>query len=108
VSISNIIDNRSVSEDIHCDVVFEIICDDDGSNSIPKNTESFTEWMPDTTIYSSIMMGMQFKPKVIMHLYDVETITGGIKDLIKQRIHPKMKENPIDFTKISKKLWSPY
>lgn len=108
MSISNIIDNRSVGEDVRCDVVFEIICDDDGADGIPKNTESFTEWVPDTTVYSSIMMGMQFTPKVIMHLYDVETITGGIRDLIKQRIHPKMKEDPIDFMKISKNLWKPY
>jgi hypothetical protein len=96
-----------VSEDVRCDVVFEIICDDD-AGGIPKNTESFTEWVSNTTVYSSIMMGMQFTPKVIMHLYDVETITGGIRDLIKQRIHPKMKEDPIDFMKISKKLWKPY
>jgi len=108
VSISNIIDNRSVNEDTRCDVVFEITCEDYESLGIPRGTESFTEWMPDFSVYSAIMAGMQFKPSVILHLYDVGTITGTIKDLIKQRIHPKMKENPIDFTRISKKLWSPY
>lgn len=108
MSISNIIDNRSVSEDIRCDVVFEIVCEDHESYGIPKSTESFTEWTPNSSVYSAIMTGMQFKPMVVIHFYDVGTITGTIKDLIKQRIHPKMKENPIDFTKISRDLWSPY
>jgi len=108
VSISNIIDNRSVGEDVRCDVVFEIVCEDHESLGIPKRTESFTEWAPDSSVYSAIMTGMKFKPMVIIHLYDVGTITGAIKNLIKQRIHPKMKEKPIDFSKISEDLWSPY
>ena len=110
VAISNIVDNRTLSldEDTSCDVVFEIVCDDHDTFGIPREVESFTEWVTKTTVYSAIMQGMQFRPKVIMHLYDEGTIAGQLKTLMKEQIHPRMKSDPLDFTKLSKKLWKPY
>ena len=108
MSISNIIDNRSVDEDNRCDVVFEINCDDIIDEGISKETESFTEWTSNTTVYSAIMQGMQFNLPVTLHLYDPGMISSAIGILIEQRVHPKMKPEPINFSKIPTTLWKPY
>lgn len=108
MGVSNIIDNRGSTDDARCDVVFEVICEEDDVFQIPRDMESFAEWIPDCTVYTAIMKAMQFKPKVVLHLYDEGIISGGLKNLIIERIHPNMNHEPLDFMKIPKELWSPY
>lgn len=100
MTVFNVNDHRSNENDTKIDVVFEVDCSDCSSFGLPQGTESWTTWIPDTTVYSAMMRAGSFKGRVTMHLYDMDMVKEYHNQLT--HLHPQLvpdQYNPSDALK---------
>lgn len=92
--IYNICDLRSNNKKTDCDAVLEIDCHDWYSHNLPRDTQDYTTWIGESSIYHVLTTAWKHKGLVTVYLYDAGKIAKEFAHMT--WLHHDIPEEPLN------------